>query len=373
MRGKSSRDTHELLFDAASGDIEAYGELFERYSGKLYNFVYYLTYSREEAQDITSDTFIKVFEALQGRDISSFNFQAYLYKTAKNSSLKAIERRKREGLTLEEAAEFAQGDIFSDPERAALLSEQREKVKDASAKLTEDQQAALLLKELENLPYDTIAEVLDSNPNAVGALLSRARLRFREVYRMTHAKTEEMPDSCARITPLLSSYIDDEASEDERRTVEDHLASCPICNANLESMKEASITYRGLIPVLPLASLKLWGTAKGALLGGKVAAAASTQAATAGITPATTATSTGIVATIGGSLAYKVTAIVAAALVAAGIGAGGYFAVTRIVHAKKTVPSVLGLKEQDARKVIESAGLKCTCKYPHEPRTGTMI
>jgi hypothetical protein len=75
MRGNRSRDTHELLFDASKGDIDAYGELFERYSGKLYNFVYYLTYSREEAQDITSDTFIKVFEALQGRDITGANGQ----------------------------------------------------------------------------------------------------------------------------------------------------------------------------------------------------------------------------------------------------------------------------------------------------------
>ena len=77
MAKQRSKDTYELLFDAASGDIDAYGELFERYSEKLFNFVYYLTYSREEAQDITSDTFIKVFEALQGRDTSSFKIDCY--------------------------------------------------------------------------------------------------------------------------------------------------------------------------------------------------------------------------------------------------------------------------------------------------------
>ena len=65
MAKQHLRDSYELLFDAASGDIEAYQELFERYGEKLYNFVHYLTYSREESEDITSDTFIKVFEALQ--------------------------------------------------------------------------------------------------------------------------------------------------------------------------------------------------------------------------------------------------------------------------------------------------------------------
>lgn len=124
-------------------------------------------------------------------------------------------------------------------------------MKDASAKLTEDQQAALLLRELEGFPYDTIAEVLDSNPNAVGALLSRARLRFREVYRMTHAQTEGIPDSCAQVPPLLSAYIDSEATPEQKQIVESHLASCPICNANLESMRDASTTTAALCPYSP--------------------------------------------------------------------------------------------------------------------------
>jgi RNA polymerase sigma factor (sigma-70 family) len=367
MTRKQERNAHELLSDSAGGDIDAYKELFERYSEKLFSFTYYLTYSKEDAEDITSEAFIKVFEALQGRDLTSFNFQAYLYKTAKNLSLKTIERVKREGLTLDEASELPQMDVSVDPQVAALISEQRGTVKDVTDSLTEEQQTALLLKELENLPYDTIAQVLDSNSNAVGALLSRARLKFREVYRMQHVQTEGMPDACASITPMLSAYMDEEATPEQKQWVEEHLASCPICNANLESMRDASITYRSLIPIIPLATLKVWTKANTALAVTK--GVASTSAAI------TTTASTGIIATIGSSVAYKIAAVVTASLIAAGACLGGYFIVTKVAFAKKEVPSVMGLKEQDAEKKVKAAGLECKVIYVHPDwaKTGNEI
>lgn len=54
MVGKTDTSEPELLSRVASGDIEAYQELFNRHSEKLYNFVYYLTYSREEAEDCSA-------------------------------------------------------------------------------------------------------------------------------------------------------------------------------------------------------------------------------------------------------------------------------------------------------------------------------
>lgn len=323
---KKDKSVGQLVTLSASGDEEAYEKLFHLYSQKLYNFIYYLVYSREESEDIVQESFISVFNAIQGRDVSSFNFQAYLYKTAKNFSLQALARRKKEGLTLDEAMEFEDTNIYKDPERAALLAEQRSAVMRASGELTDEQEIALLLKEVEGFRYEAIAEVLDSNPNAVGALLSRARLSFREVYRMAHAQAQGLSDTCAQITPLLSKYIDKEASPDEVMTVEAHLADCPICNANLVSMREASVTYRSLIPILPLAALKVSGIAKVALVGGK-AAAHLAGATGGGGSSAGGAASAGAFSTMASSLAGKITAVVAATLIAAGAGTGVFFAV----------------------------------------------
>ena len=386
MTGKTDTEGLQLLSRAASGDIESYQELFNRHSEKLYNFIYYLTYSREEAEDITQDAFIKVYEALQGRDVSNLNFRAYLYKAARNLSLNAMARRKREGLTLEEALEFKDPSVFSDPEKAALLSEQRSKVLQASGDLTDDQQIALLLKETAGFRYDAISEVLDTNPNAVGALLSRARLKFREVFRMAYAQTEGVPENCTRITPLLSKYIDGEATPQETYMVESHLADCPICRGNMESMKEASVTYRSLIPVLPLASLKVWGAAEAALIGSTVVSEAAGAAAGAGAgagtaagttaaggaTVATTAAAT-VATTAGVGIAAKIVAIVAAVLVTTGVGIGGYFGVKNTIFAKKEVPLITGVSEQEAKQKVENAGLKFEPKYTHDYRTGNEV
>ena len=377
------RGVKELLSLSASGDIDAYQELFYLYSEKLYNFIYYLTYSREEAEDIAQESFIKVYEAIQGRDVSSFNYQSYIYKTAKNFALQAIARRKSEGLTLDEAMELEETSISNDPERAALLSQQRSKVEFASRQLTDEQEIALLLKELEGFSYDSIAEVLDSNPNAVGALLSRARLKFREVFRMAHAHTAGIPDACTQITPLLSKYIDKEASPDETRMIEAHLPECPICRENLASMKEASMTYRSLVPILPIAALKVWTGAEAALVGGGTAAdAGGTVAVTEGTTATvgtTTATATAttaatfagkVGATLWGTIAAKILTVAACVVIAGGVGVGSYMAVERAMHPTKMVPFIIGLTEKQAGEKAEEAKFNISIEYRHDYRTG---
>jgi RNA polymerase sigma-70 factor (ECF subfamily) len=365
-------DSSGLLAQSASGDIDAYRQLFDEHSAGLYSFVYYLTFSREESEGITQEAFIKVYEALQGRDTATFNFQAYLYKTARNLSLNAIARRKREGLTLAEAMDVADPGLASDPERAAFLSEQRSKVLAAAEELTEDQQAALLMRELEGFRYDTISEVLDSNPNAVGAMLSRARLKFREVLRMSYAQTEAIGDRCTALTPLLSKYIDGEASAQESLMVESHLADCPICRGNLESMKEASVTYRSLIPVLPLAALKVWGASQAAIMTGTAAGAAQGAGAAAGSAVAAAATvgaaATAATATSKGwSRTMIVAAVVIGMHILSGAGIGTYMILKSTIWAKKKVPNFSGLTSGEAKKTAEASGLITREIYPETP------
>jgi RNA polymerase sigma factor (sigma-70 family) len=366
-----AHSAYDLLLSSSNGDMEAFSSLFSRYSSQLYNFAYYLTYSREDSEDITSETFVSVYDAIQGRDVAGFNLQAYLYKTAKSAALKSIKRREREGLTMEETLEFSDPGVFADPERATLLSEQRQKVREASEELTLDQQSALLLKELEGLPYDTIATVLDSNPNAVGAMLSRARLKFREVFRMAQVSTEGLSPECLSITPLLSKYIDNEATPEEQELIRAHLESCPVCYENLTSMQEASSTYRSLIPLMPLATLKVWTLAKGAIAGKAVIGGASAAGAHAGAagsgtaaagtagsatggagagTAGTAAASTaaagtaaagaaaGAAATAGAaaglSVLTKVAIVIGAILVLGGAGTGGYYVIKTIISSE---------------------------------------
>lgn len=87
----------------------------------------------------------------------------------------------------------------------------------------------------------------------------------------------------------------------------------------------------------------------------------------------TTAGSTGILSTITTSLAHQVAAMVMAGLIVAGAGVGGYYAVARIALAKKEVPSVIGLKKEDATRKIEQSGLKCRFAYSLKIKTGDEV
>ncbi|MBI5870775.1 MAG: sigma-70 family RNA polymerase sigma factor [Actinobacteria bacterium] len=243
----------ELAVLAGRGDAEAYRRLFERYQHPVYNFVYRLVDNAADASDIVQDAFIRMYSVLGERDIQ--NFSAYLYRTAKNLAYDEMRRRSRFVDVDEEMLTPEDPNIYADPQRALLLGEQMETVRRAARGLNENQRAALILRELEELDYDQMADVLESNRNAVGALLSRARLKFREELRMAQIQTESCPPDCEEVIALLSPYIDGELQAAEKDMVESHLEGCTFCLAALEEMNEASRSFRMFIPVIPPAGL----------------------------------------------------------------------------------------------------------------------
>lgn len=240
---------NELAALAAAGDSEACRRLFERYQQPVYNFVYRMVDNAEDAADIVQNAFLKIYTVLGGKDIE--NFSAYLYRTAKNLAYDEMRRRQRFADVDQELLAPEDPNIYQDPQRALLLGEQLGQVRQAVTNLNENQRAALVLRELQGMDYDGMSEVLESNRNAVGALLSRARLKFREELRMVQVKTEQVAPECEEIIALLSPYIDGELEPARVETVEEHLKGCTFCTAALAEMQEASRSFRMLIPVVP--------------------------------------------------------------------------------------------------------------------------
>lgn len=250
---QSEMSDKQLAVLAGQGDPEAYRRLFERFQNPVYNFVYRLVNNAEDASDIVQNAFLRMYTVLGEKEVE--NFSAYLYRTAKNLAYDEMRRRSKFADVDEELLAPEDPNIYADPQRALLLEEQMGTVRQAAEKLNENQRAALVLKELQDFNYDQLSEVLDSNRNAVGALLSRARLRFREELRMAHVQTDQMAPECEEIISLLSPYIDNELSDDEIGRVDTHLGDCTFCTAALEEMKEASRSFRMLIPIIPPADM----------------------------------------------------------------------------------------------------------------------
>lgn len=241
-----------LVAAARSGDRDAYAQLFERYHGRIYNYAYGIAGNPDDAGDIAQEAFVRMFQALP-RLTGELNFSAYLYRTAHNAAMDAVKRRSRfappEALDLQ-----MEPALRADPERVTLVQQQQEQAWTAAFELSDNHRAILTLRELHDLSYQEIADIMEMPRATVGVLLSRARLKFKEAFRMSSIDTENLVKECRDMLPLLSAYIDDELDATKRERVETHLEDCAFCRLALEEMTESSKSYRVIVPLLPAAS-----------------------------------------------------------------------------------------------------------------------
>ena len=245
----------QLVELAQAGDAEAYGQLFERYQSKIYNFAYSILGHAEDARDVTQDAFIRVFEALPGKQ--ELDFSPYVYRTARNLAYDVARTRGRfigdSGTTLD--AQVADG-LDADPESASLFAEQQAKVRAAITALPTDYRAILTLREVDEMSYQQIADSLGMPRNTVGVMISRARLKFRGAFRMQYVDANKLAEECKDMLPKLSAYIDGELKPAEVVKVDEHLDGCPLCRLAVDQMREASKSYRAFIPLIPPIALK---------------------------------------------------------------------------------------------------------------------
>ena len=245
----------ELVGLAQGGDADAYGRLFERHQSKIYNFAYSILGQAEDARDVTQDAFVRVFEALPGKQ--DLDFSPYLYRTARNLSYDVARARGRyigdPETTLDAQEEKG---MDADPERSSLFREQQDKVREAVTALSADYRAVLTMREIDELSYQQIADALGMPRNTVGVMLSRARLKFRGAFRMQYVDADKLAAECKDMLPKLSAYLDEELSPAERAKVDDHLDGCPLCRLALDEMREATKSYRALIPLVPPVAIR---------------------------------------------------------------------------------------------------------------------
>jgi len=259
---RADQDT-VLARRAAAGDGAAFALLYDRHERRAYNLCYRITGSADDAADATQETFLKVLERLPGLADRELNFGSYLLTAARHASYDAIERRKR-ALPSAEIPDSVIGPAAAADE-PALLAAHQEQIRAANELLPPRQREVLALRELEELSYDEVAEIMGMNRNAVAQLISRARLNLRDALRRgaLGAIPAASPD-CEAALPLLA-LAQDNGLDDAARAdwLAEHLAGCATCRVRIEAMEEAGAAYRLWLPLVP----GLW-------LGAKVAKAA---------------------------------------------------------------------------------------------------
>jgi RNA polymerase sigma-70 factor (ECF subfamily) len=253
-------DDAELAARALDGDGEAFAALYDRHERRVYGFCLRLLASEDAAADATQETFMRLLKrlpSLRGREL---NFIAYALRTARNACYDQIASRRRVEPTAEAPEPHATdpADVERDPERAALLASLREQVRLANASLVPRQREVLALRELEELSYEQIAAVVGLNENAVAQLISRARIRLREILRGEQlASIAASSPQCERALPLIARAQDGQpGSGEDSDWLQAHLNSCETCKLNRAAMHEAGASYRALGPIVPLLWLR---------------------------------------------------------------------------------------------------------------------
>ena len=165
------------------GDSAAFAALYERYERRIYAFVYRMMGNPEDACDLTQETFLKAFRALERTD-AELNVNAWLHRIASNACMDVLRRRQRlrwlpwDGAKHERASSRRE----DDPEGTLLGDETQRAVARALQAMSPRNRQALILREYEGLSYQDIAAVVGLSLPAVKSLLFRARQEFRDRY-----------------------------------------------------------------------------------------------------------------------------------------------------------------------------------------------
>jgi RNA polymerase sigma-70 factor (ECF subfamily) len=147
-----------------------FGKIYDKYIEKIYRFVFVKVSSKDIAQDICSETFLRGWESFKTQKID--NPQAFLYRIARNL---VIDHYREKGRTNIVSAEYSS---IPDPragfEEKIALDSDLEQVKKALSKLSDDYQNVVVLRYLEDLPIPEIAKALDKTEDATRVTLHRA-------------------------------------------------------------------------------------------------------------------------------------------------------------------------------------------------------
>ncbi|MBI3837960.1 MAG: sigma-70 family RNA polymerase sigma factor [Planctomycetia bacterium] len=181
MFGAAVKDDAQLIDEALNGDSSAFGQLVTKYQDRLYNTLAHLVGSTDLAYDAVQDAFVQALVKLETFERSS-SFYTWLYRIAFNQ---AISRRRREKpLVSVEQVQEASGhepvDRCGPPESKLEQQERAAQVRAALAKVSDEHRAILILREVDDCPYEQIAEILDLPIGTIRSRLHRARLQLRD-------------------------------------------------------------------------------------------------------------------------------------------------------------------------------------------------
>lgn len=234
---------------ARNGDGEAFAELFNAVHQPVLNYVYRIVSDRQVAEDVTQDAFIRAHERLPQLG-PPWDFKSWVFRIAGNMALDHLRTNKR-FVDVEEPGEMSGPPTTRRPaEKGVQRAEMRRDVEATLVLLPVAFRQALVLREMNGLSYQEVAQILDVSYDNARQIVHRARLQFREAHGM-RMMARSGAARCQVLDDLISAYLDDELSAARRRAIEEHIAGCRDCQETERDLQKVAGLVAGVVPILP--------------------------------------------------------------------------------------------------------------------------
>lgn len=162
-----------------NGDQDAFSLLVQRYQRRVFNLVFRMLQNYEEASEVTQEAFLAAWQGLPAFR-GEARFSTWLYRIAYNCALKQLETRKREN-ALQTALQAEQSIEGEDPNNALLdMLDNQEMVQEQLSQLPPKYRIVLILRHLQDMTYEEMAEVLTMPVGTIKTHLFRARNLLKE-------------------------------------------------------------------------------------------------------------------------------------------------------------------------------------------------
>lgn len=179
-------DDKILVSRAKNKDTAAFDELVRRYHERVYSTLYHMTSNHEDANDLTQEAFVKAYKAI-GSFKGDSSFYTWVYRIAVNKTLNFLKQRgNRQVMSLNDL----DVNVENDPDLVSLVSENtprrdlnlvelQEKLNAAMLKLSETHRLVVTLHDVQGLPHDEIAKIMNCNAGTVRSRLFYARQQLQ--------------------------------------------------------------------------------------------------------------------------------------------------------------------------------------------------
>jgi RNA polymerase sigma factor (sigma-70 family) len=340
-----------LIVLVRRGHHAAFETLVARYQSRLLAFCRHMLGSREDAEDVLQEVFAASFNAIMADD-RAINVRPWLYRIARNRSLNHLRRVQPIGVDsmdvhLSEGGTTTADKVHKREEFRLLVADVQE--------LPETQKTALLLREIDALSYEQIAEAMETTIPSVKSLLVRARVSLAEAAEARQLTCEEVREELGEVAEGLRR-----STSPARR----HVRTCERCQGFKAQLRTTNKALAAVFPVAPLlffkkALLAHFGMTASAGAGGAAGAAAATVAASGG----SSAMSAGI-----STIATKA----AAGLAAAAIVTAGAVEVKH-VQTKVPAPAIAAAAPRPAPAAPAAPEIVAAIQQPASPPKRTVV